>query len=153
MFNLCRFSLEILFGSQQGGSIVADVPAFVMLCSLVRPAVSLSTQQIPAALSHSQKTPVSPEQDTGKGFYLVIGNSCAAVVRFLCACHGITSKPFLIEEIALKHRPVSRDEPSSCVLGDLFGGAGVVENDLREHAVRTGVRKITESSVSVFYKK
>ena len=29
MFDLCRFSLEILFESQQGGSIVADVPAFL----------------------------------------------------------------------------------------------------------------------------
>ena len=61
VLDLCRFSLEILFGLQQGGGIVSDVPAFVMLCSLVRPAVSLSTRQTPAVLPHSRKT-LSPGQ-------------------------------------------------------------------------------------------
>lgn len=49
----------------KGGSIVIDVPAFVMSCSLVRPGALLSTRRIPAAPPHSQKTPVSPGAGCG----------------------------------------------------------------------------------------
>ena len=41
----------------------------------------------------------------------------------------------LVEQIALKHRAISCDEAAPCILGYLFGGAGVVENNLRKHAV------------------
>ena len=42
----------------------------------------------------------------------------------------------LIEQIALEHSTVPRDEASPCVLGNLFCGTGVVQNDLREDIVR-----------------
>ena len=77
------------------------------------------------------------EQDTGKGLYLVIGNPCAVVIGLLSARHGIPPlKLPLVEQIALKHRAISCDEAAPCILGYLFGGAGVVENNLRKHAVR-----------------
>ena len=76
------------------------------------------------------------EQDTGKGLYLVIGNPCAVVIGLLSARHGITPlKLPLVEQVALKHRTVSGDETAPCILGYLIGGAGVVENNLRKHAV------------------
>ena len=77
------------------------------------------------------------EQDAGKGLYLVIGNPCAVVIGLLSARHGITPlKLPLVEQVALKHRTVSGDETAPCILGYLIGGAGVVENNLRKHAVR-----------------
>ena len=77
------------------------------------------------------------EQDTGKGLYLVIGNPRAVVIGLLSARHGITPlKLPLVEQVALKHRTVSGDETAPCILGYLIGGAGVVENNLRKHAVR-----------------
>ena len=76
------------------------------------------------------------EQDTGKGLYLVIGNPRAVVIGLLSARHGITPlKLPLVEQIALKHYAIPSDETAPCVLGYLFGGAGVVENNLRKHAV------------------
>ena len=77
------------------------------------------------------------EQDTGKGLYLVIGNPCAVVIGLLSARHGITPlKLPLVEQVALKHRTVSGNETASRILWNLFGGAGVVEYDLRKYAVR-----------------
>lgn len=62
------------------------------------------------------------EQDTGKGLYLVIGYPRAVVVGLLFSCHRAAPnlKLPLVEQIALKHRPVSRDEPTTRVLGDLL---------------------------------
>ena len=78
------------------------------------------------------------EQDTGEGFYLVIGNPSAVIIGLLSARHGITPlKLPLVEQIALKHRAISGDETAPCILGYLFGGAGAVEDDLRKHAVRS----------------
>lgn len=78
------------------------------------------------------------EQDTGKGLYLVIGNPRAVVIGLLSARHGITPlKLPLVEQVDLKHCAIPSDETASRVLGYLFGGAGVVENDLRKHAVRS----------------
>ena len=77
------------------------------------------------------------EQDTGKGLYLVIGNPRAVVIGLLSSRHAIPPlKLPLVEQIALKHRTVSGDETAPCILGYLIGGAGVVENNLRKHAVR-----------------
>ena len=77
------------------------------------------------------------EQDAGKSLYLVIGNPRAVVIGLLSARHGIPPlKLPLVEQIALKHRAISCDEAAPCILGYLFGGAGVVENNLRKHAVR-----------------
>ena len=77
------------------------------------------------------------EQDTGKGLYLVIGNPCAVVIGLLSARHGITPlKLPLVEQIALKHRAISCDEAAPCILGYLFGGAGVIEDNLRQHITR-----------------
>ena len=78
------------------------------------------------------------EQDTGEGLYLVIGNPRAVVIGLLSARHGIPPlKLPLVEQIALKHRAISCDEAAPCILGYLFGGAGVVEDDLRKHTVRS----------------
>ena len=77
------------------------------------------------------------EQDAGKGLYLVIGNPRAVVIGLLSSRHAIPPlKLPLVEQIALKHRAISCDEAAPCILGYLFGGAGVVENNLRKHAVR-----------------
>lgn len=79
------------------------------------------------------------EQDTGKGLYLVIGYPRAVVIGLLFSCHRAAPNlklPF-VEQIALKHYAIPGDEAASRVLGYLFGGAGVVENDLRKHAVRS----------------
>ena len=71
------------------------------------------------------------EQDTGKGLYLVIGNPRAVIIGLLSARHGITPLWLpLVEQIALKHYAIPSDEAAPCVLGYLFGGAGVVEDDL-----------------------
>ena len=51
----------------KGGSIVIDVPAFVMSCSLVRPAALLSTRHIPAARPRSQRTLGFPGAGHGQG--------------------------------------------------------------------------------------
>ena len=78
------------------------------------------------------------EQDTGKSLYLVIGNPCAVVIGLLSARHGVTPlKSPLVEQIALKHYAVPSDEAALCILGNLFSGAGAVEDDLRKHAVRS----------------
>ena len=77
------------------------------------------------------------EQDTGKGLYLVIGNPRTVVIGLLSARHGITPlKLPLVEQIALKHRAISCDEAAPCILGYLFGGAGVIEDNLRQHITR-----------------
>ena len=71
------------------------------------------------------------EQDAGKGLYLVIGNPRAVVIGLLSARHGIPPlKLPLVEQIALKHYAIPGDETAPCVLGYLFGGAGVVEDNL-----------------------
>ena len=45
------------------------------------------------------------EQDTGKGFYLVIGNSRTVVIELLSARHSITPlKLPLVEQVALEYR-------------------------------------------------
>ena len=77
------------------------------------------------------------EQDAGKGLYLVIGNPRAVVIGLLSARHGIPPlKLPLVEQIALKHRAISCDEAAPCILGYLFGGAGVIEDNLRQHITR-----------------
>ena len=77
------------------------------------------------------------EQDTGQSLHLMIGYPGAIVVGFLLAWHGITPlEPFLVKQIALEYCAISRDEAAPCVLWYLFGSAGVVQDDLRKHAVR-----------------
>ena len=77
------------------------------------------------------------EQDTGQSLYLMVGYPGTVVVGFLLAWHGITPlEPFLVKQIALEYCAISRDEATPCVLWYLFGGAGVVQDDLRKHAVR-----------------
>lgn len=44
-------------------------------------------------------------------------------------------KPPLVEQVALKHRPIPGDEAPPCVLGYLLGGAGVVQDDLEKYVV------------------
>ena len=41
----------------------------------------------------------------------------------------------LVEQIALEHGAVPGDEATPRILGYLLGGAGVVQDDLRKHAV------------------
>ena len=77
------------------------------------------------------------EQDAGKGLYLVIGNPRAVVIGLLSARHGVTpSNLFLVEQVALKHRAISGDETALCILGNLFSGAGVIEDNLRQYITR-----------------
>lgn len=77
------------------------------------------------------------EQDTGKGFYLVIGNSRTVVIGLLSARHSITPlKLPLVEQVALEYRTVPSEEAASRILGYLFGGTGIIEDDLRKHTVR-----------------
>ena len=77
------------------------------------------------------------EQDTSKGLYLVIGNPRAVVIGLLSARHGVTpSNLFLVEQVALKHRAISGDETALCILGNLFSGAGVIEDNLRQYITR-----------------
>ena len=77
------------------------------------------------------------EQDTGQGFHFMEGYPGAVVIGFLIARHEITpSKLLLVEQIALEHSPVPGDEAAPCVFGNLNGGAGIVQNDLREYIVR-----------------
>ena len=77
------------------------------------------------------------EQDTGEDFRSMKGYSDAAVVGLLLAWHGITPlEPFLVKQIALEYCAISRDEAFPCVLWYLFGSTGVVQDDLRKHAVR-----------------
>ena len=77
------------------------------------------------------------EQDADKGLYLVIGNPRAVVIGLLSSRHAIPPlKLPLVEQIALKHRAISCDEAAPCILGYLFGGAGVIEDNLRQHITR-----------------
>ena len=77
------------------------------------------------------------EQDTGKSLYFVIRNPRTVVIGFLSARHGVTpSNLFLVEQVALKHRAISGDETALCILGNLFSGAGVIEDNLRQHITR-----------------
>ena len=108
-----------------------------MTCSLVRPAALLSTQHIPAARLRSQRTPEFPGAGRGQGPLPRDRESpCRSHWASFCAAWYPPLKLPLVEQIALKHRAISCDEAAPCILGYLFGGAGVVENDLRKHAVR-----------------
>ena len=108
-----------------------------MTCSLVRPAALLSTQHIPAARLRSQRTPEFPGAGRGQGPIPRDRESpCRSHWASFCAAWYPPLKLPLVEQIALKHRAISCDEAAPCILGYLFGGAGVVENNLRKHAVR-----------------
>jgi len=108
-----------------------------MTCSLVRPAALLSTQHIPAARLRSQRTPEFPGAGRGQGPLPRDRESpCRSHWASFCAAWYPPLKLPLVEQIALKHRAISCDEAAPCILGYLFGGAGVVENNLRKHAVR-----------------
>ena len=48
----------------------------------------------------------------------------------------ITSQLLFVQQVSLEHSSVPSDEAAPCVLGNLIGGAGVVQNDLREDIVR-----------------
>ena len=77
------------------------------------------------------------EQDAGQSLYLMVGYPGSIVVGFLLAWHGITPlEPFLVKQIALEYCSISRYETAPCVFWYLLGGAGVVQNDLREDIVR-----------------
>jgi len=77
------------------------------------------------------------EQDTGQSLYLVVGYPGAVVIGFLFSCHRAAPnlKLLLVEQIALKHSSIAEDEASPCILGNLFCGAGVVQNDTGQNIV------------------
>ena len=96
-----------------------------------------STLQTPVALPRSRKGLNFREQDTGQGFHLVIGYPGTVVVELLFPCHR--SRPpvlklTLVKQIALEYSAVPGDETAPCVLGDLIGGAGVVQDDTGQYA-------------------
>ena len=77
------------------------------------------------------------EQDTGQSLHFMVGYPGAVVVGFLLAWHEITPlELFLVKQIALEYCAISREEAAPCVLGYLIGGAGIVQDDLRENAGR-----------------
>ena len=93
--------------------------------------------KFPLSLLALEKCLYLREQDTGQGFHLMIGYPGAVVIGFLIAWHGITpSKLPLVEQITLEHSPISSDEAAPCVLGNLIGGAGVVQDDTGQNTVR-----------------
>ena len=66
----------------------------------------------------------------------MVRDTRAVIIGLFLARHGITPlKLPLIEQIALEHRAIPGDEAASRVLGYLFGGTGVVEDDLGKHTV------------------
>lgn len=77
------------------------------------------------------------EQNTGYGVHFMDRYPGAVVVGLLFPWHGITllKLPF-VEQVALEHCAVPRDEAASRIFGNLFGGAGVVQDDLRKHIIR-----------------
>ena len=73
------------------------------------------------------------EQDTSQGFHFMEGDSGAVVVWFLFSRHRAAPclKPFLVEQVALKHCSIVEQEAAPCVLGYLVGGGCAVQDDLR----------------------
>ena len=93
--------------------------------------------KLPLPLLALEKRLYLREQDTGQSLHLMVGYPGAIVVGFLLAWHGITPlEPFLVKQIALEYCAISREEAAPCVLGYLIGGAGIVQDDLRENAGR-----------------
>lgn len=88
------------------------------------------------------------EQDAGQSLYLMVGYPGSIVVGFLLAWHGITPlEPFLVKQIALEYCSISRYETAPCVFWYLLGGAGVVENDLRKHTIRSAANTEIHSEI------
>ena len=104
---------------------------------LVRLAALLSTRRIPAARPRSQRTLEFPGVGHGQGPLPRDRESpCRSHWASFCAAwyHPVIAAPRRTD--SLETRAISCDEAAPCILGYLFGGAGVVENDLRKHAVR-----------------
>lgn len=109
------------------------LPLFGCLCLLL----GLPFRKLPLSFFALEKCLYLREQDTGQGFYFMEGYPSAVVIGFLFAWHGITpSKLLLAEQITLEHSTVSGDETAPCILGNLVGGVGVIQNDLREDIIR-----------------
>lgn len=47
----------------------------------------------------------------------------------------ITSQLLFVQQVSLEHDSIPGNKAAPCVLGNLIGGAGVVQNNLREYAV------------------
>ena len=47
----------------------------------------------------------------------------------------ITSQLLFVQQVSLEHSTIPGDEAAPCVLGYLIGGAGIVQNDLREDII------------------
>ena len=94
--------------------------------------------KLPLPLLALEKRLYLREQDTGQSLHLMVGYPGAVVVGFLFPRHlaAPCSKPFLVKQVALKHCPVVEQEAAPCVLWYLLGGAGIVQDDLRENAGR-----------------
>ncbi|SCI33997.1 Uncharacterised protein [uncultured Flavonifractor sp.] len=115
-------------------------PYVLVLFLFVLPLLCFLLGKLPLSFLALEKRLYLREQDTGQGFHLVIGYPCTVVVELLFPCHR--SRPpvlklTLVKQIALEYSAVPGDETAPCVLGDLIGGAGVVQNDLREYIVRS----------------
>ena len=112
-------------------------PCMLVLFHLVFFLLCFPLGELPLPFLALEKSLYLRKQDTGQGFHVVIGYSGAVVIGFLFAWHGITpSKLLLVEQIALEHSSVPGDEAAPCVLGNLIGGAGIIQNDLRKYVVR-----------------
>ena len=106
-------------------------PVVLSLFCLVLFLLCFPLGKLPLSFFALEKCLYLRKQDKGQGFYLVIGYPGAVVIGFLFAWHEITpSKLPLVEQIALEHSSIPGDETAPCVLGNLIGGAGIVQNDL-----------------------
>ena len=47
----------------------------------------------------------------------------------------ITSQLLFIQHVSLEHSTGSGNETAPCILGNLVGGVGVIQNDLREDII------------------
>ena len=114
-----------------GASFQMFPPCALVSFQLVLFLLCFPLRKLPLSLLALEKRLYLREQDTGQGFHLMIGYPGAVIIGFLFAWHGITpSKLLLVEQIALEHSSVPGDEAAPCVLGNLIGGAGIVQNDL-----------------------
>ena len=112
-------------------------PFMLVLFHLVFFLLCFPLGELPLSFLALEKSLYLREQDTGQGFHFVVRYSGAVVIGFLFAWHGITpSKLLLVEQITLEHSSVPCNEAAPCVLGNLIGSTGIVQNDLREYIVR-----------------
>ena len=73
----------------------------------------------------------------GTSFQVFPPLSCLFLLFRLLLCSPLGKLPLpFIEQVALEHGAVPRDEAAPRIFGNPVGGAGVVQDDLRKHIIR-----------------